>query len=185
MYPLLPVLTTGNHLRQELVSRGVSCSNFSHHHIFSPEFGKWLLLDRAELSLPPWLQLCISSPCNHQCCRTQHWTSLTFYSFLGDLVEGCCNFSVFPWNYYFWSVSQMYLEKRNEIQRYDCASRANVLLVVAISPIMLPLNLLWYSWNAFKPLISSLEWAKVLPCMKASPEKRVLSLLWDQSRACV
>lgn len=25
--------------------RGVCCSNFSYHHIFSPEFGKWLLLD--------------------------------------------------------------------------------------------------------------------------------------------
>lgn len=39
----------------------------------------------------------------------------------------------------------MYLEKKNEIQQYDCASRANVLLVVAISLVMLALNLFWYS----------------------------------------
>lgn len=166
--------------------RGACCSNFSHHHILSPEFGKWLLLDGAELSLLPWLQLCISSACDHWCCRTQRWTSTTFYSFLGDLVEGCWdNCSVFPWNFYFWSVSQMYLEKKNEIQQYDCASRANVLLVVAISLVMLALNLFWYSWNAFKHFISSLQWAKMVPCVKASPEKTVLSLLWEQSYACV
>lgn len=67
----------------------------------------------------------------------------------------------------------MYLGKRNEIQQYDCARRANILLVVALSPFMLALNLFWYSWNAFKHLISSLEWTKMVTCVEVS--------FWEES----
>lgn len=37
-------------------------------------------------------------------------------------------------------MPQMWLGKRNEIQQYDCSNRANVVLVVVLSPFMLALK---------------------------------------------
>lgn len=51
----------------------------------------------------------------------------------------------FPQDLYSWNVPQMCLGKRNEIQQYGYANRANVALVFVLSPFMLALNLFWYS----------------------------------------
>lgn len=116
--------------------------------------------------------------------------SLDFYSFFFfpssvGRGKGIEMISVISWDLYFWNMSQIYLGKRNEIQQYGCANRANVLLMVALSSFVLALSLFWYSWNAFKYFISSLERAEMVPCVKVSFGKKALILLRQQSYDCL